>query len=81
MGIITWIILGGVSGWLASLISGNKSLGLFGNIAVGIVGAMIGGFLFSTIGKVGVTGFNLYSVFVSVIGAWLLLFIISKISK
>lgn len=80
MGLFAWIILGGISGWIANKILGGKSLGTFGNVAVGIVGAMIGGFVFNQIGRVGVTGFNLYSVFVSVIGAWLLLFVISKVS-
>ena len=80
MGVIAWIFLGGISGWLANKLLGGKRLGLFGNIAVGIVGAMIGGYVVGSFGGTGVTGFNLYSVFVSALGAWILLFVISKIA-
>ena len=77
MGIIAWIVLGGIAGWIASMIAGNNaSQGLIGNIIVGIIGAFIGGFVFSLFGGEGVTGFNLYSLFVAVAGAALLLFII-----
>jgi uncharacterized membrane protein YeaQ/YmgE (transglycosylase-associated protein family) len=70
MGIISWIILGGLAGWIASMIAGtNASQGLIGNIIVGIVGAMLGGFILSLFGVDGVTGFNLYSLLVALIGA------------
>ncbi len=74
MGIIGWIVLGGLAGWIASMIMGtNASMGLMANIVVGIVGALIGGFLFSVIGAADVTGFNLWSLFVAVIGSVVLL--------
>lgn len=74
MGIIGWIVLGGLAGWIASMIMGtNKSMGLVANIVVGIVGALIGGFLFSVIGAADITGFNLWSLFVAVIGSVVLL--------
>ena len=74
MGVIGWIVLGGLAGWIASMIMGtNKSMGLVANIVVGIVGALIGGFLFSVIGAADVTGFNLWSLFVAVIGSVVLL--------
>jgi uncharacterized membrane protein YeaQ/YmgE (transglycosylase-associated protein family) len=57
----------------------DKKMGLLANIAVGIVGAMIGGFLMSIINKTGVTGFNLYSFLVAVLGAVVLLFIIKAV--
>jgi uncharacterized membrane protein YeaQ/YmgE (transglycosylase-associated protein family) len=77
MGIIAWLVLGGIAGWLASMVAGNNgSQGLVGNIIVGIIGAFIGGFVFSLLGGSGVTGFNLWSLLVSFIGATLLLFII-----
>lgn len=70
MGIIGWIILGGLAGWIASMLAGtNKQQGLLGNIVVGIIGGILGGFLFNLIGGAGVTGFNLWSFFVAVVGA------------
>ncbi len=82
MGIISWIVLGGLAGWIASMVTGkNGSLGLVLNIVVGIVGAVIGGFVFSLLGGAGVTGFNLWSFFVSFVGAVILLAIIGLIKK
>jgi uncharacterized membrane protein YeaQ/YmgE (transglycosylase-associated protein family) len=69
---LAWIIVGAAAGWLASLVMHSR-LGLFGDIIVGIIGALIGGFLFNAVGMAGVTGFNLWSVFVSFIGAIVLL--------
>jgi uncharacterized membrane protein YeaQ/YmgE (transglycosylase-associated protein family) len=70
MGICTWIVFGGLAGWIASLIAGNNARqGLIGNIVVGIVGALVGGFVFSFFGGSAVTGFNLYSLGVAVVGA------------
>ncbi|MFO0599409.1 MAG: GlsB/YeaQ/YmgE family stress response membrane protein [Myxococcaceae bacterium] len=70
MGLCGWIILGGLAGWLASIFAGtNARQGLIGNIIVGIVGAFVGGMIFNFFGGYGVTGFNLYSLFVAVVGA------------
>ena len=75
MGILLWIILGGVAGWIASMIAHTDAQqGLLLNIVVGIIGAVVGGFLFNTFGESGVNGFNLYSLFVAVLGAVVLLF-------
>jgi len=77
MGILAWIVLGGLAGWFASMIAGNNAeQGLLGNIVVGIVGAFIGGFIFSLFGGEGITGFNVWSLVVAVLGATLLLFIL-----
>lgn len=77
MGILAWIILGGLAGWIASLFMGtDASQGFFANIAVGIVGALIGGFVFNIFGGTGITGFNFYSLLVAVVGAALLLWIV-----
>lgn len=77
MGILAWIVLGGLAGWFASMIAGNNAeQGIVGNIIVGIIGAFIGGFLFSLLGGEGITGFNLWSLIVAVLGATLLLFIL-----
>jgi uncharacterized membrane protein YeaQ/YmgE (transglycosylase-associated protein family) len=74
MGIIAWIFLGGIAGWIASKIMGtDASMGVVANIVVGIVGALIGGFLFSLIGAADITGFNLWSLFVAVVGSVVLL--------
>jgi uncharacterized membrane protein YeaQ/YmgE (transglycosylase-associated protein family) len=79
MGILAWIILGGLAGWFASMIAGNnESQGVIGNIIVGILGAFIGGFVINLIGGEGVTGFNLWSLVVAIMGATLLLFILRR---
>ncbi len=82
MGYIAWLILGALSGWIASKIMGKDSeMGAFANIIVGIVGAFIGGFIFNLIGGSGVTGLNIWSIIVSVVGACILLYIVNKIKK
>lgn len=71
MGILGWIILGGIAGWLASYIAGTAaSMGVVANIIVGIIGAVIGGWIFGLLlGENGVTGFNIWSLFVALVGA------------
>ena len=82
MGIIAWIILGGLSGWIASIImKKNTSMGVIANIVTGIIGAFIGGVVFNFIGAEKVTGLNLHSILVSVVGVCILLWIIGKINK
>ena len=82
MGIIAWIILGSLSGWIASIImKKNTSIGVIANIVIGIIGAFIGGVVFNFIGAEKVTGLNLHSILVSVVGACILLWIIGKINK
>lgn len=77
MGFIAWIVLGGLAGWIASMIAGNNgSQGLLGNIVVGVIGAFLGGWIFQLLGGEGVTGFNFWSLIVAVAGATLLLFIL-----
>lgn len=76
MSVIAWIILGLIAGWLASKMVVGTGQGLFLDIALGIVGAIVGGFLYSGIfGGVGVTGVNIGSIIVSVIGAIIVLWI------
>jgi uncharacterized membrane protein YeaQ/YmgE (transglycosylase-associated protein family) len=82
MGWLAWIIVGGIAGWLASKVMGtNRQQGLLLDIIVGIVGAFVGGFLFSAIGVSGVTGFNIWSVFVAFIGAVVLLGVLRLIDR
>lgn len=74
MSICGWLILGGLAGWIASMITNrNDQQGCLINIIVGIVGAAIGGAVIGIFGGGGVTGFNLWSLIVAVIGAVLLL--------
>lgn len=80
MNILAWILLGAVAGWIASLVADtNEEQGLIGNILVGIAGALLGGFLVSLIGGEGITGFNLYSLIVSIGGAILILILWKQI--
>jgi uncharacterized membrane protein YeaQ/YmgE (transglycosylase-associated protein family) len=80
MNILAWIILGGIAGWLGSLIAKtNAQQGIFLNIIVGIIGAFIAGFIFSLFGGAGITGFNLYSLLVATIGSVLLLGIVRSV--
>lgn len=82
MGLCATIILGGIAGWLASIIAGtNARMGAIANVIVGIVGAVVGGMLFNVLGGSGVTGFNLYSLMVSVVGASVVLFVAKKLFK
>lgn len=82
MGIISWIILGALAGWIASkMMNTNRSMGAFANIAVGIIGAMIGGFIMNFFNKSGVQGLNLYSLFVALLGSIILLAIVKAVSR
>jgi uncharacterized membrane protein YeaQ/YmgE (transglycosylase-associated protein family) len=69
MSFLTWIILGIVAGFIASKIVDKQGEGLLMDMVLGIVGAVVGGWLFSFFGAGGVSGFNFYSLFVSVAGA------------
>ena len=73
MSLIAWIILGLVSGFIASKLINRTGEGVILDIVLGIVGAVVGGWLFNTFGMAGVTGFNLYSLLVAVVGAAALL--------
>src|SRR5688572_6557976 len=78
MNVILWMIFGALAGWIASMIMGaNARMGALANIVVGIVGAIIGGFLMANVfGAPGITGFNLTSLIVAIIGAIVLLFLV-----
>ena len=80
MSIIGWLILGLISGFIASKIVNDSGQGLVLNIVLGVVGAIVGGFIFSSFGGAPVTGFNLYSMFVSIIGAIVVLFLYHMIA-
>lgn len=80
MGVIAWIVLGGIAGWIASMVM-KSNQGLIADIVTGIVGAAIGGFVMSFFGGEGVTGFNVASLLVSVLGAVILLWIIRMVRR
>ena len=79
MGIILWIVFGGIVGWIASIIMKTRG-GILMDIIVGIIGAVIGGFVMSLVGGAGVVGFNFYSFLVALLGAVILLAIVKAIS-
>jgi len=69
MSILAWIIIGVIAGFVGSKIVNRTGEGLIRDLALGIVGAIVGGWIFSFFGQTGVTGLNLYSLLVAVIGA------------
>jgi uncharacterized membrane protein YeaQ/YmgE (transglycosylase-associated protein family) len=75
MGLVGWIFFGLITGFIASRVVNQRGEGCILNIALGILGACVGGFIFNSIGGAGITGFNLYSMFVAVIGAIVVLLI------
>lgn len=80
MGIIAFIIFGAIVGWIASMIAGtNQEQGAIGNIVVGILGSFVGGIIMNMFGSKGITGFNLSSFIVALIGAVILLIIYKAI--
>lgn len=74
MGLLLWILFGALAGWIASMIM-NTGSGAIMDIIMGIVGAVVGGFIMNLLGQSGVTGFNLYSMIVAVIGAIVVIYI------
>lgn len=82
MGLFSWLVVGGIAGWLASMLAGaNAKMGLVANIVIGIVGAMLGGFILGIFGIGGVSGFNLWSILVATLGAFVLIYVIRAIKK
>jgi uncharacterized membrane protein YeaQ/YmgE (transglycosylase-associated protein family) len=75
MSFLTWMVLGLVAGFIASKLVNKSGEGLILDILLGVVGAVVGGYLFQFFGMAGVTGLNIYSILVSVVGAVVFLFI------
>lgn len=80
MGVILWIIFGAIVGWIASMVMESGG-GLVMDIVVGIIGAVLGGFIMSLFGDTGVNGFTLYSFLVALLGACVLLLIVKAVRK
>ena len=76
MNILLWIVFGAIAGWIASVVMKTDwEQGTLADIILGIVGAVAGGLIMNFFGQVGVTGFNVYSLFVAVLGAVVILFV------
>lgn len=76
MGILLWIVFGAIAGWVASMfMSTDGNQGTMSDIILGIVGSIVGGWIMGFLGKSGVTGFNLYSFLVAVLGAVVVIYI------
>ena len=80
MGILLWIVFGALVGWLASMIMKSGG-GILMDTVLGIVGAVVGGFIFNLFGGQGITGFNLYSIIVAVIGAVIVVWVGRLVTK
>lgn len=80
MAILIWIVFGALVGWVASMVMGSSG-GLLWDIIVGIVGAVIGGFIMSFFGESGISGFNLYSFLVALLGACVLIAIVRAVRQ
>ena len=80
MSILAWIVLGLIAGFIASKIYVGTGQGILMDIVLGIVGAVVGGYLFDMIGQTGITGFNIWSMLVAIVGAVLVLWIYYAVS-
>ena len=81
MGILSWVVLGLIAGFIGSKIVNKSGEGFFLDIILGVVGAVVGGYVFSLVGAHGVTGVNIYSLVVAVIGSIVVLLIYHAIKK
>jgi uncharacterized membrane protein YeaQ/YmgE (transglycosylase-associated protein family) len=79
MGVISWIILGLIAGWLAGFFVNKPGTGIFMNIALGVIGAVVGGIIASALGLTGVTGINIWSIILSVVGAVVVVWIYNAV--
>ncbi len=73
MSIIVWVVFGLIAGFIATRVFGSRGGGFFVDLLLGIVGAVVGGFLFHLVGARGVDGFNVWSLLVAVVGACVVL--------
>ena len=77
MGLLTWLVVGAIAGWLAGQVMKGSGFGLIGNIVIGVIGALVGGWLAGTFFNVpdAISGFNLITIVVAFLGAVVVLFI------
>jgi uncharacterized membrane protein YeaQ/YmgE (transglycosylase-associated protein family) len=81
MSILAWVILGLIAGFIGSKLVNKRGEGLFLDIVLGVIGAVVGGWVFNAFGAAGVSGLNIYSLVVAVIGAVLVLVIYHAIRR
>jgi uncharacterized membrane protein YeaQ/YmgE (transglycosylase-associated protein family) len=81
MSILAWVVLGLISGFIGSKLINKRGEGLIRDIVLGVVGAVVGGWLFQFFGASGVTGLNIYSLVVAVVGAMLVLVIFHALRR
>jgi uncharacterized membrane protein YeaQ/YmgE (transglycosylase-associated protein family) len=81
MSILAWIVLGLIAGFIASRVVNRHGAGLVLDLVIGIVGAVIGGWIMTALGGAGITGFNLWSLLVAIVGAIILLVIVHAVRR
>lgn len=81
MSYLAWIVLGLLAGFIGSKLVNKRGEGMLLDIVLGIVGAVVGGWLFNRLGATGVTGLNLYSLFVAVVGAMVVLVVYHAVRR
>ena len=79
MSIVSWIILGLIAGFVGAKIVNREGQGFWLDIALGIIGALVGGFIFSLFGASGVTGLNIYSMIVAIVGSIVVLLVYNAV--
>lgn len=83
MGLLTWIVVGAIAGWLAGQVMKGSGFGLIGDIVIGVIGALVGGWLAGTLFNVpdAISGFNLTTIVVAFLGAVIVLFIARMLKR
>jgi len=80
--ILVWVVFGALAGWIASIITGkNRKMGAIANIVTGVIGAFLGGAILNYFGYQGFTGFDLWSLFVAILGAVVLIIVVGLIRR
>ena len=81
MGIVAWLVMGLLAGWIASLLVNKQGEGMLMDIVLGVVGAVVGGFIAHFAGFSGITGFNLYSILIAIGGAVVVLLVYHALAR
>jgi uncharacterized membrane protein YeaQ/YmgE (transglycosylase-associated protein family) len=83
MGLVTWIVVGAIAGWLAGVVMGGSAFGLIGDIIIGVIGALVGGWLASTFFHMpgAISGFNVKTIIVAFLGALVVLFVARALKR
>jgi len=83
MGLLTWIVVGAIAGWLAGKVMKGRGFGLIGNVVIGVIGALVGGWLAGALLNISnaINGFNLQTLLVAFIGSVIVLYIAKLIKK